>query len=116
MSGTISGAGVLVNHKSGSGTLTLSGTVSFTGSHELSLAPGQSIQLVENNKFINNDSLSKIDLLNNINQGFGNDTNFNVNSFYKMDGTSIIFNKGEGGHNLTSLFYKDKNDDIHKPF
>ena len=87
LSGTISGSGLLINHKVGSGTLTLSGTVSFNGSQELSLAPGQSIQLVENNKFINDDSLSKIDLLNNINEGFNND------SFYKIDEPLIMFDK-----------------------
>ena len=87
LSGTISGSGVLINHKVGSGTLTLSGTVSFTGSQELSLAPGQSIQLVEDNKLINDDSLYKIDLLNNINEGFNSD------SFYKIDQSLIIFDK-----------------------
>ena len=87
LSGTISGSGLLINHKVGSGTLTLSGTVSFTGSQELSLAPGQSIQLVEDNKLINDDSLYKIDLLNNINQGFNSD------SFYKIDQSLIIFDK-----------------------
>jgi filamentous hemagglutinin family protein len=87
LSGTISGSGLLINHKVGSGTLTLSGTVSFNGSQELSLAPGQSIQLVEDNKFINDDSLSKIDLLNNINEGFNND------SFYKIDEPLIMFDK-----------------------
>ena len=116
LSGTISGSGLLINHKSGSGTLTLSGTVSFTGSQELSLAPGQSIQLVENNKFINDDSLSKIDLLNNINEGFNNDTNLNMDSFYKIDEPLIMFDKGKGDYDLTSLTYKDKDDDIHKSF
>ena len=39
------------------------------------------------NKFINDDSLYKIDLMNNINKGFNND------SFYKIDESLIIFDK-----------------------